>query len=163
LDYCVTLLFLGGFHHRNGDLAKYFACFAELQQVAKQITNKQMGDMIIRYVKAKQWQGLRLVSLADKEFRLLLESLEKGIRRRPYLDNLLELEYAYFLFDNDLYEEAEKQYLDLETTYRSAYGGDALGLADITYHLSRSISRGMEKSGSRTSDPQRYREQAARA
>src|SRR5262249_27333243 len=66
-------------------------------------------------------------------------------------------------FDTDLYEEAEKQFLDLETTYRSAYGGDALGLADITYHLSRSISRGMEKSGSRTSDPQRYREQAARA
>src|SRR5262245_41102649 len=55
LEYCVTLLFLGGFHHQNGNLVKYFACFAELQQVAKHITNKRMWDILTRLAKAKQW------------------------------------------------------------------------------------------------------------
>src|SRR5262249_2144023 len=150
-------------HHDKGDFAKYFTCFAELRQVAKKITNKQMGKLIIQFVDAKQFQAQRLDSLADKEFRQLLESLEKAIGKRHYLYTLIELEYAHFLFEFDLYEQAEKKFLELETTYRSAYGGDALGLADITYQLSRSISRGMEKSGLRTSDPQRYREQGARA
>ena len=142
LEYCVTLLILAGAHNHNGDFVKTLACYVELQQAAKQITNKQMGALILQFVNAKRLQALRQISQAEKEFRLFLEALEKAVGKRHYLYTVLDRDHADFLFENGLYEEAEKKYLDLETTYRSAYGGDGLGLADIYYNLSRSIARG---------------------
>jgi hypothetical protein len=160
LEYCVTLLFLAATHHRKGDLVKCLACFAELQQAAQQITNKQMGTLLLQFVKAKQLQTLRQLPQAEKEYRQLLDGLEKAVGKQHYLYTLLELEYAYFLVDSSSYEEAEKKFRDLATTYRSAYGGDALGLANIYYHLSRSLLRGRLASTSDSTDPQRYKELA---
>jgi hypothetical protein len=135
----------------------------ELQQAAKQITNKQMGALILQFVNVKRLQALRQVPQADKEYHMLLETLEKAIGKRHYLYTLIDRDHAGFLFESELYEEAEKKFLDLETTYRSAYGGDALGLADIYYNLSRSIVRGSLARTSPRSDPQRHKELSARA
>jgi hypothetical protein len=157
------LLILAGVHNQKGDLVKCLACYVEVQQAAQQITNKQLGAMFLQFVNAKQLQALRQIPQAAKEYRLLLETLEKAIGKRHYLYTLLDYEHACFLFDSGLYEEAEKKFLDLETTYRSAYGGDALRLADIDYDLSRSIARGSLARTSAISDPQRRKELAARA
>jgi tRNA A-37 threonylcarbamoyl transferase component Bud32 len=162
LEYCVTLLVLAGSHGRKGDLVKHLACYAELQQAAEQITNKQMGTMILQFVNSKQLQALRQVPQARKEYRLLLDALEKAVGKRHYLYTLLDYEYAYFLFASELYEEAEKKFLDLETTYRSAYGGDTIRLAGIYYEISRSVARGSLARTSPISDPQRHKELAAR-
>jgi hypothetical protein len=135
----------------------------ELQQAAKQITNKQLGETLLHFVNAKQLQALRQFPRADKEYRLLLETLEKGLGKRHYLYTLLNFEHAYFLFESSRYEEAEKKFLDLETTYRNSFGGDALHLADIDYQISRSIARGQLSSTSPSSDPQRFQELAAKA
>ncbi len=107
-------------------------------------------------------QALRQISQAEKDYRLLLETLEKVVGKRHDLYTLLDLEHAYFLFENRFHEEAEKKYVDLETTYRSAYGGDALGLAYIDYNLSRSIARGSLARTSSRSDPQRHKELSAK-
>ncbi|HEY7326431.1 MAG TPA: protein kinase [Gemmataceae bacterium] len=162
LEYCATLLILAGSHGYNGDLVKSLRCYVELQQAAKQITNKQMGALILQFVNAKQLQALRQLPQADKEYRLLLEALEKAIGKRHYLYTLIDFEYANFLFVRELYEEAEKKFLDLETTYRSAFGGDALRLASISYDISRSIARGSLARTSRQSDPQRHKELSAK-
>jgi tetratricopeptide (TPR) repeat protein len=162
LEYCVTLLILAEVHGRNGDLIKHLACYVELQQAAKQITNKQMGAMIVQFVDAKELQALGLVPQAQKEYRLLLEALENAVGKRHYLYTLVDYEYAYFLFGAKLYEEAEKKFLDLEMTYRSAYGGDTIRLAGIYYEISRCIWRGRLASTS-PSDPERRNELAARA
>lgn len=163
LEFCVTLLILARSHNQNGDLVKYLACCVELQQAAKQITNKQMGALILQFINAKRLQALSQTSQAEKEYRLFLEALEKAVGKRHYLYIVIDREYAGLLFENGLHEEAEKKYVDLETTYRSAYGGDALGLADIYYNLSRSIVRGSLARTSPHSDPQRHKELSARA
>ena len=164
LEYCCTLLVLAWFHDQKGDLVKYLACCAELRQVAKQVTNKQIGAMILQFVNAKQLQAASApwVPQAKEEFRQLRESLKKVVGERHYLYTLIDLEYAHFLFENRFYEEAEKKFLELETTYRSSFGGDALGLAEIYYNLSRSIVRGSLARTSPHSDPQRHKELAAR-
>jgi serine/threonine protein kinase len=159
LDYCVTLLILAGVHGHNSDPVKYVACYVEMQRAAKKITNKQMGSLILQFASAKQFQALHQVPQAQKDFLLLLAVIEQANGKRHYLYTLIYLEYAYFLYESGLHEEAEKKFLDLETTYRSAYGGDALGLADIYYQISRSIVHG---SLTRSSDPQRLKELAAR-
>jgi hypothetical protein len=162
LEYCVTLLILATVHDRNADLVKLLACYVELQQAAEQIANKQMGTLILQFVSAKQLQALRLVPQAAKEYRQLLEGLEKAVGKQHYLYTLVDYEYAYFLFDSRLYEEAEKKFLDLETTYRSAYGGDTIRLAGINYEISRCIWRGRLESTSPSSDPQHRKELAGK-
>jgi tetratricopeptide (TPR) repeat protein len=162
LEYCVSLIIFSGIHGRNGDLVKYLASYEELQQAANKITNKQMGSLILQFANTKQLQALHMVTQADREFRLLLEALEKAIGKRHYLYILLDYEHAFFLFESGLYEEAEKKFLDLETTYRSTYGGDVLGLADIYYEISRSIARGSLARTPRYSNPQRYKELVAK-
>ncbi len=163
LEFCVTLLVLAGFHNHNGDLVKTLACYVELQQAAKQITNKQMGALILQFVNAKRLQALGQIPQAEKEYRLLLEALGKAVGKRHYLYTVIDRDHADFLLGSGLYEEAEKKFLDLETTYRSAYGGDALGLADIYANLSRSIVRGSLARTSPRGDPQRHKELSARA
>ena len=162
LEYCVTLLILAGFQDPRDDLVKYLAHYVELQQAAKLIANKQMGALIVQFVNIKQLEALRQVPQADKEYRLLLGALETAIGKRHYLYALIDLEHAYFLFNSGLHVEAEKKFVNLETTYRNAYGGDALGLADIYYNISRSIVRGSLVRTSSVGDPQRYKELVAK-
>jgi hypothetical protein len=163
LELCFTLLILTAIDVQNGNHAKVLAGHLEMQQAASLFTNKQFGAMVNLVLRAMLAKSLGQTALADKEYQQALHAIEKWLGKQHYLYTILELEHAYLLFEGGKYAEAEQKFLNLETSWRSSFGGDALRLADIYYNHSRAIWRGSLKSTSPSIDPQRRKELAARA
>jgi tetratricopeptide (TPR) repeat protein len=163
LELGFTVMILTGVHSHNGDRLKVLAGYLEMKKLASLITNKQFGAMINKVLSAKLAAALDQIDRANEEYRQAMQAIEKTVGKHHYLYAAFDLEYGHFLFNAGKYAEAEEKFLNLETSYRSALGGDGLRLADIYYHISRSISRGSLKDTSPGSEPQRYQELAAKA
>jgi hypothetical protein len=162
LELCFTLLILTAIDAQNGNHTKVLAGHLEMQQVASLITNKQFGATVNLVLRAMLAKALRQTALADKEYQQALQAIENWLGKQHYIYTILELEHAYTLFEGEKYAEAEQKFLNLETSWRSRFGDDALRLADIYYNHSRAIARGSLARTSPISAPQRYKELAAR-
>lgn len=82
------------------------ACEKDFTLEAKDIRNRQSGDLLFQYFKCPNCDAAFLISVSDKEFRKYLKRLKKPLKAEAYAPIREALNRKYFPRFKELFPKA---------------------------------------------------------